>query len=248
MKTLFNFTITLFCMTLLQSCYDNYSSNLASYNNVDELGFLQIGRVLEYVVDSTFYVEGGGAANRESQLFIKEEITDTATDVNGNLLYLAVISTKPDSNSDYLATKQFFYRIEDNEIIRQMDNAPVIVFKAPVFKGVEWNAVKYTNSDFVNVSDLKAVDKTWNSEIITDDYAYSPSIPINTTISTIPNSIDVQLCDITDGGTTDYTDRLYFYYIYAPDIGAVYKVEEAYVLRGSSRRGYKLEYRLISYE
>ncbi len=250
MKNIFTFLTIAFISIALQSCYNEYVFDPPEYDSIDELAIFRTGRVWEYQVDSTFYIENGSSADRVSRYYMKEEIVDTTIGLEGDLVYIAHISTKPDSNSSYTYLKQCYYRLHGNELIKQVDNVPIQIMQAPIYNGIEWNAAKYSNADFIKVPELNAADKTWNSEIISSSHAYEPSTPINGNIDFISNSIDVQLCDITDGGKQEYTDRMYFYDIYSPGIGLLYRVEQAYVVRSNinNKRGYKIEYKLLRYE
>ncbi len=235
---------------VLNSCYEEEVGPSVEYSTIGDLNLLRTGQVMEYQVDSTFYVESFVDSVRTSTLYYKEVVTEQSTDAEGNNVYTVEQSLRRDTTEPYIAFKTFLYRVSDDELVQQKDNAPLLFLKTPVLEEIEWNAIKYTNTDFLQVAQLDPVQKIWNSIYSKVDSSYTPTKAINGSTTAISNAIYVQLADIEDGGTADYTDRIHFDYVFAKGIGIVYKLEEAYVIRSSikNRRGYKLEYHLISYE
>ncbi len=242
--------LTLVLIIGLSSCYDKLELESPTYSAIADANYIREGQVMEYRIDSTYYYESVADSDRTSTIYIKEEVIESSFDAEGNTLYVIQQSRRYDTTQPYQILNAYYYRESANELIAQKNNAPLLLITAPMIKGVEWNATKYTNTDFIGVAQLDPVQKVWNSEILKVDSTYTPTHPINGSTKKIDSVTYIQLADINDGGTKDYTDRINFKTAYAKDIGMVYALEEAYVKRASIvyRRGYKLEYHLIRYE
>lgn len=238
----------------LSSCYDTYEISPPTVENLDTLDIFKIGRVLEYKVDSTFYFETLNPSTLDSQrkstYYIKEEFYDTLRNSEGDLVYYALISRKNDSTSLYIPESTTTYTVKDNEVVWNTRNAPVVLFTFPLIQRGKWIANKYSNTDFVNVQDLNANNKSWNAEVLDIDTNYTFPHYYDGTTNFVAKAVYFQLADIFDGASKDYTDRINFKYMLVPQIGLVYKHEQAYILRNdiTYRRGFEIKYYLIDYE
>lgn len=240
------------CMT---SCYNTHEITPDKVLNADTLNIFKIGRVLEYRVDSTFYLEVPSSSTldseRKSTFYIREEIYDTIRDSEGNLVYLVDVSKKNSMGSDYFPELTYSYTLKGQEVVWNTRNAPMSFLNFPLLNRAKWIANKYTNTDLVNVADLNANTKSWNAEVLDLDSMYSyPYYFEDSTTNFESPVIYFQLADIFDGGSPEYTDLIDFKYMIAPNIGVVYKHEQAYVLRSNItyRRGFEINYYLIGYE
>ncbi len=240
---------TLLTLTF-SSCYDTVELPPAEYNNIQEANLIREGQTMEYKVDSTFYVESYKDSVRKSTQYFQEKVTEKTTDSQGNTIYIITQSVRKDTSEPYQTISSFYYRVSNDELIEQRNNAPLLLLTSPIIKEKKWNAIKYTSTDFIEVPELNPIQKIWESEVIAVDSSYKPTEAINGSTESIDKATYVLLADITDGGSSEYTDRLLYSYVFAPNIGIIQRTIEAYVIRSSIkyRRGYKLEYNLISYE
>ncbi|MBK9013791.1 MAG: hypothetical protein IPM82_06715 [Saprospiraceae bacterium] len=100
---------------------------------------LQVGKFIEYEVDSTIYDPNGDTTVSGSKTFVREEIIDTLTDNNGNVLYKIEHFERVADSLSWGIKKVLTASIQDNQAIRMEDNLRFIKLTFPVKKGNSWN-------------------------------------------------------------------------------------------------------------
>ncbi len=233
----------------LSSCYEKYVQVPFTVDSVDELQFLEIGRSLTYKVDSYFYQELYADSQRHSEYYIRESITDTFRDAEGNLCYYVIQARKTDLADSFRNIKAFSYILQDQYLIRQEDNAKIVILSFPLLKKIRWNPMMFTYSDFLNIDQLLPTQINWTSTVTSMDTTYTNPFIVDQG-NKLDSCIGVSVADIYNGGSADYTDAIKFHDIYRKEIGPVYREREAYVKRTSivNKRGFKLVFECIDYD
>jgi hypothetical protein len=107
---------------------------------------LVVGKFIEYQMDSTIYDPNGDTTVYHSQTFMREEILDTLTDNNGNILYKIEQFERAADSLPWEVKKVLTASIQEEEAIRTEDNLRFIKLSFPVKKGSSWDG----NSHFDN--------------------------------------------------------------------------------------------------
>ncbi|MBI1223670.1 MAG: hypothetical protein GC192_00410 [Bacteroidetes bacterium] len=138
MKNLrFPLTLTLFAALTVMACKktkDDYSTELGL-----EYFPLEIGKFMEYEVDSTIFDPNGDTSVFYSRTFVKEEIIDTLSDNNGNVLYKIEHFERTADTLPWVIKKVLSVSIQENQAIRTEDNLRFIKLTFPVKKNANWD-------------------------------------------------------------------------------------------------------------
>jgi hypothetical protein len=127
-----------FCLLLLAlSCKktpDDYSPGFG-YDYFP----LEVGKYWVYSVDSTIYDPTGDSLISLSHRLVKEEITDTLSDNNGNTLYKIEHFERQAGTLPWQITKVLTQSIIDNKGLRTVDNLRFIKLPFPLTKNDQWD-------------------------------------------------------------------------------------------------------------
>jgi hypothetical protein len=108
-----------------------------------EFGFeyypLQVGKFIEYQMDSTIYDPNGDTTVYQSTTFMREEILDTLSDNNGDIIYKIEQYQRAADTLPWVIKKVLTATLFDNEAIRTEDNLRFIKLTFPAKKGNRWN-------------------------------------------------------------------------------------------------------------
>ena len=141
----------LFAALFLAACKetpDDYETDLGL-----EYFPLQVGKFIEYEVDSTIYDPNGDTTVFSSKTLVKEEIIDTLTDNNGNVLYKIEHFERAADSLPWGIKKVLTAAVQDNQAIRTEDNLRFIKLTFPVKKGSSWNGnIHFDESLIVTVA------------------------------------------------------------------------------------------------
>jgi hypothetical protein len=100
---------------------------------------LQVGKFIEYQMDSTIYDPNGDTTVYHSTTFMREEILDTLSDNNGNIVYKIEQYGRAADSLPWVIKKVLSATIIDNEAIRTEDNLRFIKLTFPARNGTRWN-------------------------------------------------------------------------------------------------------------
>lgn len=110
---------------------------------------LEVGKFIEYQVDSTIFDPTGDTAVFFSTTFVKEEIIDTLSDNNGNTLYKIEHFERAADTLPWTIRKVLTESIQGNQAIRTEDNLRFIKLVFPVKKSKSWDGNIHFNSGLI---------------------------------------------------------------------------------------------------
>ena len=131
------FSFVLLTVLFFASCKktpDDYSTELGL-----EYYPLQVGKFMEYQVDSTIFDPNGDTTVFFSTTFVKEEIIDTLHDNNDSVLYKIEHFERAADSLPWVIKKVLTETIHDNQAIRTEDNLRFIKLTFPVKKSNTWD-------------------------------------------------------------------------------------------------------------
>lgn len=110
---------------------------------------LEVGKYKIYEVDSTIFDPTGDSMVILSRVLIKEEITDTLTDHNGNLLYRIERYQRKADTLAWQISKVFTASVQDNKAIVTEDNLRFIRMVFPPKERKSWNGNAHFNPTLI---------------------------------------------------------------------------------------------------
>lgn len=110
---------------------------------------LEVGKFIEYQLDSTIFDPNGDTTVYTSTTFGKEEIVDTLTDNNGNLLFKIEHFERAADTLPWDIKKVLTVSVQENQAIRTEDNLRFIPLTFPVEKSTTWNGNIHFNEDLI---------------------------------------------------------------------------------------------------
>ena len=148
MKNLFKLIpLGLIATFLLGACKqtpDDYNTDLGL-----EYFPLEVGKFVVYEVDSTIFDPNGDSMIFSSKTFVKEEIIDTLSDNNGNLLFKIEHFERVADSLPWVIKKVLTESIQDNQGIRTEDNLRFIKLTFPVKKSTTWDGNVHFNDGLI---------------------------------------------------------------------------------------------------
>lgn len=180
---------------------------------------LTVGKFVEYQMDSTIFDPNGDTTVYQSTYFLKEEIVDTLTDNNGNLLFRIEQYQRASDTLPWAISKVLTASIQDNQAIRTEDNLRFIKLIFPVKKNKSWDGnVHFQNSQIVTVAgESLEMFKGWGYRIrLADEPATVGNFTFDKTI-TVEEAENENLIELRRSNA-----------VYAKNIGLVYR--EVWVL------------------
>jgi hypothetical protein len=100
---------------------------------------LEVGKFVEYQMDSTIYDPNGDTTVYHSTTYLKEEIIDTLSDNNGNIVFKIEQYERTADSLPWIIKKVLTAAILENEAIRTEDNLRFVKLTFPAKKGKQWN-------------------------------------------------------------------------------------------------------------
>lgn len=123
---------------------DDYSTELGL-----EYYPLEVGKAIEYEMDSTIFDPNGDTTVYRSVTFMKEEIVDTLSDNNGNLLYKIERYERAADSLPWQVKKVLTAAVQADQAIRTEDNLRFIKMVFPTEKGSKWNGNIHFNEGLI---------------------------------------------------------------------------------------------------
>ncbi len=173
---------------------------------------LEIGKFLVYTVDSVFYRENDPADT--VRIMVREEITDTLRDNEGDLLYRVARSERPDATEPWEITQILAVKRTNTQAERIENNQRFITLTFPFQRNESWNGIGF-NSDSLLVTvrgEVLEIFKDWESQF---DEIFVPQA-FNTFIfdSTV---------SVFHANSNNFIERRFNREVYAKGVGLVIK-------------------------
>ncbi|HHM21430.1 MAG TPA: hypothetical protein ENJ20_05340, partial [Bacteroidetes bacterium] len=108
---------------------------------------LEMGKAIEYTVDSTIYDPTGDSAVFYTRSYLRDVIADTLRDNTGELLYLTERFFRKDSTAPWQIQKVYTQSISDNQGIVTKDNLRWIKLAFPIRQFNSWDALVHMDPD-----------------------------------------------------------------------------------------------------
>ncbi len=110
---------------------------------------LEVGKFIEYQVDSTIYDPNGDTTVFSSKTLVKEEVIDTLHDNIGNVLYKIERFERTADSLPWTIKKVLTQSVQDNQAIRTEDNLRFIKMPFPLRKGTRWDGNSHFNTGLI---------------------------------------------------------------------------------------------------
>lgn len=106
---------------------------------------LEVGKFIEYEMDSTIYDPNGDSMVYSTKTFVREEVIDTLHDNNDSVLYKIEHYERTSDTLPWTIKKVLSQSFDGNQAIRTEDNLRFIKMTFPLKKGTRWDG----NSFFI---------------------------------------------------------------------------------------------------
>ncbi|MBI5913889.1 MAG: hypothetical protein HY842_00810 [Bacteroidetes bacterium] len=165
MKTLLTFLLPLFALAFLVACKetpDDYEADAGL-----EYFPLEVGKFIEYEVDSTIYDPNGDTTVFSSKTFVREEVLDTLSDNNGNTLYKIERYERAADTLPWQVEKVLTMSVQGSQAIRTEDNLRFIKLTFPVRENETWDGNVHFNTSLIVTVAGESLEmfKGWNYRI-----------------------------------------------------------------------------------
>lgn len=107
---------------------------------------LEMGREWTYQSDSIIFSKSGAHTDTISA-FIKEMITDTLRDVEGNLIHKIERFIRRSTSEDWNRINTWFVNKDKSKVLRTEENIPLIKLVFPLKKGLRFDSNTFFNED-----------------------------------------------------------------------------------------------------
>lgn len=128
---------------------------------------LEVGKFVEYEMDSTIYDPNGDSTVSVSKTLLREEVVDTLVDNNGQLLYKVERYERASDTLPWVIKKVLSVSIQANQAIRSEDNLRFIKMTFPLKKGNSWdgNIHVQENMTVTVAGEVMEMFKGWNYKV-----------------------------------------------------------------------------------
>lgn len=128
---------------------------------------LEVGKFIEYQLDSTIFDPNGDTTVYHSTTFAKETIVDTLSDNNGNILYKIEHFERAADSLPWAIKKVLSISVQDYQAIRIEDNLRFIKLTFPVEKGTSWDGNVHFNEALIVTVAGETIEmfKGWNYRV-----------------------------------------------------------------------------------
>lgn len=108
---------------------------------------LEIGKFIDYEMDSTIFDPTGDSLVSLSKTLMREEIVDTLSDNLGNTLYRVEQSVRKSNDVPWQIHKVLTLSIQDNQAIRTEDNLRFIKLTFPLRRNNTWDGLVHFDAE-----------------------------------------------------------------------------------------------------
>ncbi len=209
------------CLALLAilfySCREG--TNAEDYNI--DFGYdyfpLEVGRSIEYQVDSTIYdFDGATPIVLNSTTFVKEEIVGMTEDAQGDTAYVVERFEKTNLSDNYTIKDVWYFSKSDRRAERVEENLRFISLVFPALEGTDFDATLFIddNLEIVVAGESIRAYEGWSSEIGTVGE---------------PDTIGMftfdEVLDVTYADEENLIEKRYSIAKYAKNVGLVFREE-----------------------
>ena len=234
-----------FCVFSMLACGDNVVETPDEGIFGYEYFPLEIGYEWVYAVDSVLIIQGG-TGNIFSSSFLKEEITELISDVDGEKNYKLERSYRRDSTSDWRVTDVWTTSIGKDRAIKKEGNLSFIKMVFPAVDGADWDGHVFfdDNLDFPVAADFMTVYKDW-------EYTINDAEP-----RSIGGTLYSDLKDVNHIDEITFISNRFSTETYAKDVGLVERKMEIFDTQNGdeslpwldrAERGFQLSQTLVSF-
>jgi len=110
---------------------------------------LEIGKFIEYELDSTIYDPNGDSTVFSTKTFAREEVIDTLHDLTGNVLYKIERYERTADSLPWAIKKVLTHSVQDHQAIRTEDNLRFQKMPFPIRKGTRWNGNSFFDEGLI---------------------------------------------------------------------------------------------------
>lgn len=128
---------------------------------------LEVGKFVEYEMDSTIYDPNGDSTVSVSKTLLREEVVDTLLDNNGQLLYKVERYERASDTLPWVIKKVLSVSIQANQAIRSEDNLRFIKMTFPLKKGNSWDGNIHVQENMIVTvaGEVMEMFKGWNYKV-----------------------------------------------------------------------------------
>ncbi len=128
---------------------------------------LQVGKLVEFEVDSIIYTPTGSEKNKTSKTFFREVVSDSFPGINGNIVYKIERYQRKEAIQPWQIQKVLTAELTNERAYRTEDNLRFIKLVFPVRKNKTWDGnVHFNPGLIVNVEgESLEMFKNWQSKI-----------------------------------------------------------------------------------
>ncbi len=128
---------------------------------------LQVGKFIEYKMDSTIYDPNGDSTIFQSTTFVKEEIIDTLSDNLGNVLYKIEQFERASDTLPWAIKKVLSLSVQGQQAIRTEDNLRFIKLTFPILRNNSWDGNIHFDEGLIVTVEGETIEmfKGWNYKV-----------------------------------------------------------------------------------
>lgn len=165
MKNRFPYLVFTLAVILVSACKETPDDYITDSGH--DYYPLEIGKFVEYQMDSTIYDPNGDTTVFYSTSFLREEVLDTLTDNEGNTVYKIEQYERSEDSQPWNIKKVLTMAVVENQATRTEDNLQFVKIAFPLAKGNRWNGNSHFEEDLiVNIAgETVAMFKGWEYRI-----------------------------------------------------------------------------------
>lgn len=136
-------SLLIFLMLTVVGC-DPTVVQLPVVDNSEEYFPLEVGKYIEYEVDSLVFDDAPGGNTKDSVTFqLREEIVDVSVDQANDTVYFLHRLRRQSSLENWKLTDVWTVKVEDNKILRKEENLLFHKMTFPLYEGQRWHATAF---------------------------------------------------------------------------------------------------------
>jgi len=209
----------LMCLIIFILSCDNDAVNMQGVDNSEEYFPLQVGRYIEYQVDSIVIDDAPGGNTKDTATFqIREEVKSIQVSVSGDTLYVIHRLRRDDQIQPWVLTDVWTSYFDEHNALRNEENLIFRKMTLPVHEGLRWIATAYIHpqtSIQIGTENLEPYEY-WESRVVAvDDTARVGAFTFS----------DGSIMKVIQTDSDDDLMKRYVHETYARDIGLVARVD-----------------------
>ncbi len=205
----------LMCLMIAILSCDNDAVNMQGVDDSEEYFPLQVGRYIEYQVDSIVFDDAPGGNTKDTSTFLlREEVKSLQVSGSGDTIYTIHRLRRNNQSQQWVLKDVWTSYFDEHNALRNEENLIFRKMTHPVYEGLRWIATAYINPQTtvrIGTENLEPYEY-WESRVLTvDDTAKVGSFTF----------ADGEIMKIIQTDSDDDLMKRYVHETYARGIGLV---------------------------